>query len=180
MFHYSSFQSYTESRKSKTSALCHVCQAHDRTPKPLSVRRHGRNEKFALRPYHEGRARWPVYSSFFLAAAMSSRSPTPDGPHEVEVVQVILAFHSQNPSTKNNSSKGSKKAAASKGKVETKTKEISFTFEPLEETTSLSFRNCWRRMVRADTPQSRFTHGSVSRSRWGRKRKPTLSYLFII
>jgi hypothetical protein len=64
---------------------------------------------------------------------MSSHSPTPDGPHEVEVVQVILAFHSQNPATKNNSSKGVKKAAASKGKVETKTKEISFTFEPLEE-----------------------------------------------
>jgi hypothetical protein len=64
---------------------------------------------------------------------MSSRSPTPDGPHEVKVIQVILVFHSQNPATKNNSSKGAKKAAASKGRVETKTKEISFTFEPLEE-----------------------------------------------
>ena len=64
---------------------------------------------------------------------MLSHSPTPDGPHKVEVIQVILTFHSQNPATKNNLSKGVKKAAASKGKVETKAKEISFTFEPLEE-----------------------------------------------
>ncbi|KAF8799455.1 hypothetical protein BYT27DRAFT_7223729 [Phlegmacium glaucopus] len=64
---------------------------------------------------------------------MASRSPTPVTSHEVEVVQAILSFHPQKPSLKKDSTKGGKKPAAPKGKVETKTKEIAFTFEPSEE-----------------------------------------------
>lgn len=64
---------------------------------------------------------------------MPSRSPTPNTSHEVNVVQVVLSFRSPKTVPKKDASKSGKKPAAAKGKVETKSKETSFTFEPLEE-----------------------------------------------
>jgi len=61
-----------------------------------------------------------------------SRSPSPPGSHEVKDIQVNLTFRVQKVSAK---SKGSKKSTttAPKGKLETKTKELSFTFESSDE-----------------------------------------------
>ena len=59
-----------------------------------------------------------------------SRSPSPSASHEVKDIQVNLVFRIP---AKKDSSKGTKKSAAPKGKVETKTKELSFTFESSDE-----------------------------------------------
>ena len=64
---------------------------------------------------------------------MPSPSPTPNTSHKVDVVQVILSFRSPKPAAKKDTSKGGKKPAVPKGKAETKTKEIAFTFESSEE-----------------------------------------------
>ncbi|KAF8810644.1 hypothetical protein BYT27DRAFT_7209245 [Phlegmacium glaucopus] len=64
---------------------------------------------------------------------MPSQSPIPTTSHSVGVVQVILSFHAPKPAAKKDSSKGGKKSTAPKGKVEMKTKEISFTFEASED-----------------------------------------------
>jgi len=64
---------------------------------------------------------------------MPSRSPTPNTSHEVEVVQVILSLRVQPATGKKDTLKGGKKAAVPKGKLETKTKELTFTFKALEE-----------------------------------------------
>ena len=59
-----------------------------------------------------------------------SHSPLPSASHEVKDIQVNLAFCIP---AKKDSSRGTKKSAAPKGKVETKTKELSFTFESSDE-----------------------------------------------
>ena len=64
---------------------------------------------------------------------MPGHSPTPNASHEVDIVQVVLSFRSPKPAPKKDTSKGGKKSASPKSKVETKSKETSFTFEPSEE-----------------------------------------------
>lgn len=62
-----------------------------------------------------------------------SRSSSPNTSHEVKDIQVILSFRVIKAAPKKDSSKGSKKTVPPKGKVETKTKELSFTFESSDE-----------------------------------------------
>ena len=67
----------------------------------------------------------PILSS---PTMLLSCSPSPNTSHDVKDIQVILLFLVLKAALKKDSSKGSKKSAA-KDKVETKTKELLFTFE---------------------------------------------------
>ena len=60
-----------------------------------------------------------------------SRSSSPNASHEVKDIQVILNFRVLKAAPKKDSSRVKKSAA--KGKMETKTKELSFTFESSDE-----------------------------------------------
>lgn len=100
----------------------------------LPIARRGFNEKLTLRPYLCRSAPWLSLALYFLSPSMPpSRSPSPNSSHEVKDIQVILSFHVLKAAPKKESSKGSKKSVALKGKVETKTKELSFTFESSNE-----------------------------------------------
>jgi hypothetical protein len=69
----------------------------------------------------------------FSPSMPPSRSPSPNTLHEVKDIQVILSFRVLKAAPRKESSKGSKKSVALKGKVETKTKELSFIFESSDE-----------------------------------------------
>ena len=60
-----------------------------------------------------------------------SYSSSPNASHEVKDIQVILTFHVLKAAPKKDLSRAKKSIA--KGKMETKTKELSFTFESLDE-----------------------------------------------
>jgi hypothetical protein len=100
----------------------------------LSTRWRGRNEKLLSLPLCIAPSRHDlIFFSFSLPVpTMLSRSPTPNTSHEVLVVQAILSFRIQ-PISKKDTTKSTKKSTVAKGKTESKTKEMKFTFESSEE-----------------------------------------------
>jgi len=115
--------------KIKTRHVGLVCLSHDRTPKLPVNTDVSATRSSSLRLYV---SRHDLFFVSFFLPTMPSRSPTPNTSHEVLVVQAILSFRTQ-PIAKKDATKNTKKSSVPKGKTESKTKEMKFTFESSEE-----------------------------------------------
>jgi len=128
---YSCFLMYMESRKKKKCHARHVLHHACQDPKTICHQVGVGSMRSSLFHLLFMVALWLNPPLFLSSLAMVlSRSSSPNTSYQVKDIQVILSFHVLKAVPK--SSKALKKSVG-KGKMETKTKELSFTFESSDE-----------------------------------------------